>query len=183
MIEAAWVMLDECDILVTYNGPAFDVKHLQREFILAGFTPPSPFKNVDLLKVAKSQFKFPSNKLDYVAQALGVGKKVKHAGHELWTACLSGDEKAWDQMRKYNVQDVRLTEQVYDRLGSWIKTHPNFGVWVGDDVCPRCSSTKLSDHGMHVVGLLSYQRLCCDDCGMWCRGNEIVSRTAIRGVM
>lgn len=36
MVEAAWRLLDECDVLVSFNGVKYDVKHLNREFVLAG---------------------------------------------------------------------------------------------------------------------------------------------------
>ena len=102
MVKQAHRLLDEADIVVTYNGVTFDIKHFQREFILAGMNPPSPFRNVDLLKVVKSQFRFPSNKLQHVSDQLGIGQKTPHTGHELWVKCMAGDVKAWALMKKYN---------------------------------------------------------------------------------
>jgi len=183
MVEAAWTMLDDCDILVTYNGPSFDVKHLQREFILAGLPPPSKFENVDLLKVARGQFKFPSNKLDFVAQALGVGSKIAHEGQGLWTKCLAGDPKAWAKMRKYCMGDVSLTEELYDRLGPWIKNHPHVGLFTGDDLsCFRCGSTVLERDGIVHSKLLGYEQWICTDCGSRSRTNVRASSVTMRGV-
>ena len=70
-------MLEEADAVVTYNGIAFDMKHLNREFVEAGMQPPHMPQNIDLLKTIRKQFKFPSNKLDYVANRL-LGKKKVH---------------------------------------------------------------------------------------------------------
>ena len=39
MIAQAWRLLDEADIVISYNGIGFDTKHMNREFLLAGFTP------------------------------------------------------------------------------------------------------------------------------------------------
>ncbi len=36
------------------------------------------------LQTSRSKFRFVSNKLDYIAQRLGLGKKTAHEGHELW---------------------------------------------------------------------------------------------------
>ncbi|MCX8455345.1 ribonuclease H-like domain-containing protein [Paenarthrobacter ureafaciens] len=116
MIQAVHALVSEADLIVGYNSAGFDMKHLNREFILAGLNPPAPYKNVDLLQTIRKQFKFASGKLDHVAQQLGLGKKTSHAGHELWVRCMAGDPKAWDTMRKYNKQDVVLTEKLYDRL-------------------------------------------------------------------
>jgi DNA polymerase elongation subunit (family B) len=182
MVEQAWRLLNETDILVTYNGPRFDVKHLQREFVLAGLGPPSPFKNVDLLQTARSQFRFASNKLDHVAQQLGLGAKLKHDGHALWTLVLDGDSKAQGRMQKYCVQDVKLTEALYDRLGPWIKNHPHFGLWTGEEKsCFACGSTKLKQHGFTRTSLTVYALLQCDDCGAWSRLNHRKGNVVSRG--
>jgi len=173
MVQAAWDLLNECDALVTYNGVGFDVKHLQREFILAGLTPPAPFKNIDLLRVVRSQFKFASNKLDWVVQQLGVGAKVKHEGHELWTLCMAGDSSAWSRMKKYNVQDVMITEALFDRLSSWVKIHPHHGLFNGDpSCCFRCGKNDMETHGKTHTETSSFDLLRCRGCGAWSRSTK-----------
>jgi uncharacterized protein YprB with RNaseH-like and TPR domain len=112
-------MWDAADVLVHYNGDSFDLKHLRREFLLADLNPPAPAQSVDLLKVVKKEFRFISNKLDHVAQQLGLGAKVAHEGHKLWIQCLQDDPKAWGRMKKYCVQDVNLTDSLHDRLAPW----------------------------------------------------------------
>ena len=61
----------------------------------------------------------PSNKLDYVAQKLEVGAKVKHSGFKLWIDCMAGDDKAWKEMKKYQVHDVNLLIDLYEILLPW----------------------------------------------------------------
>jgi DNA polymerase elongation subunit (family B) len=121
MIKKIHALLDECDAVIHYNGTKFDIPTLNKEFLLAGLAPPSPYKEIDLLRTSRSKFKFPSNKLDYVAQALGLGEKVKHIGHELWIKCMNKDKQAWDMMKKYNIQDVALLEKVYVKMLAWVK--------------------------------------------------------------
>lgn len=182
MIQQVWDLLDAADIVVTYNGPAFDLKHLAMEFVQADMPPPSPHKDVDLLKVAR-QFAWPSRKLDYVSQVLGIGQKVKHEGMGLWRACLEGDDKAWARMRKYNKHDVRLTKEVYDRFGPWIKNHPHMGLWTGEErCCFRCGSTDLEQRGFARTAVTVYARLRCRDCGAWSRANSRKHNTTVRGV-
>ena len=55
MIEGIWKLLDEADAVVTWNGVSFDMKHLRREFVLAGLTPPSPWKDIDLMLTVKRE--------------------------------------------------------------------------------------------------------------------------------
>jgi DNA polymerase elongation subunit (family B) len=178
MVRQAWRLLNETDILATYNGPAFDVKHLQREFAMLGLTPPSPFRNVDLLKTARAQFKFPSNKLDYVSQALGIGKKVPHTGHSLWTQVLAGDTKAWNTFKKYCIQDVRLTEQLLDVLGPWVKNFPHQGLWNGNNLsCYRCGGDNLHMAGLYRTNTQLYTQVLCGDCGAWSKVNKAGTKT------
>ncbi len=85
MLDSVHKLLDEADAIVHYNGSRFDIPILHKEFLLAGMPPPAPAKQIDLLQVARRQFRFVSNKLDYVSQALGLGSKtdsVSGAGPE-----------------------------------------------------------------------------------------------------
>jgi len=111
MLAGIHKLLDEADAVIHYNGKRFDIPSLNKEFLLHGMFPPAPFKEIDLLTVAKSRFRFVSNKLDYVAQSLGLGKKTEHSGHELWVQCMAGIPKAWKTMEEYNKNDVILLEK------------------------------------------------------------------------
>lgn len=174
MIQAAYDLLDEADVVVHYNGRRFDVPHLNREFMLAGMTPPSPFKQVDLLSEVKRNFKFPSNKLAYVSEAIGLKGKVKHEGHELWTRCMAGDRQAWATMRRYNIQDVQLLEDVYDRLTGWLRL-PTHSLYSGKDhTCPACGSEELERRGFSYTKVSAYQQYRCKDCGRYSKGKKAV---------
>jgi uncharacterized protein YprB with RNaseH-like and TPR domain len=122
MLKELHQLMDEADLLVGWNSAAFDHKHINREFLENGITPPSPTKDLDLMTITKANFLFPSNKLDYVAQKLGVGAKVKHSGFKLWLRCMEGDSKAWTEMKKYQIQDVNLLVELYDVLLPWFVT-------------------------------------------------------------
>jgi DNA polymerase elongation subunit (family B) len=103
MLKGIHGLLNDADAVVHYNGTKFDIPTLNKEFLLHSFNPPSPYKQIDLLRVVRSNFRFPSNKLDYVAQRLNLGKKHEHEGHELWVKCMNGDKDAWKRMEKYNI--------------------------------------------------------------------------------
>jgi uncharacterized protein YprB with RNaseH-like and TPR domain len=122
MLEHLHKMMDEADVLVGWNSAGFDHKHINREFLENGMKPPSPVKDLDLMSITKSNFLFPSNKLDYVAQKLGVGAKVKHSGFNLWIECMEGNPKSWKEMKAYQIQDVNLLVDLYDLLVPWFVT-------------------------------------------------------------
>jgi uncharacterized protein YprB with RNaseH-like and TPR domain len=120
MVSTAHALLDLADVVMTWNGRKFDIPHLNREFLGLGFSPPSPYQQIDLYQVVKKNFLFPSNKLQYVSQALGLDGKVAHEGHGLWVACMEGDPEAWALMERYNKQDVWMLEEIYGRVQPWI---------------------------------------------------------------
>lgn len=184
MIERARALLDEADIVVHYNGTTFDMPHMRREFLLEGITPPSPVKQVDLLRTVKKQFRFSSNKLDHVTAQLGLTGKLSHSGHDLWVRCMAGDEKAWALMRRYNKRDVVTTEELYDRLLPWITAHPHVGLYRGDteDTCPKCGSTRLERRGWAYTTVSAFRQYRCKDCGGWSRSGKRSSGTDLRPV-
>lgn len=170
MVNRAWELLDQADALVSWNGKGFDTKHMNRAFLLAGLAPPSPAKEIDLMLVARSRFKFVSNKLDNVAQELGLGSKIKHSGFDLWRRCLLGEAKAWAEMRKYNEQDVHLLVDLYERLLPWITGHPNRNLYDPKvDGCPKCPAgpESLVRQGFRPTMTGMYQRYQCAKCGGW----------------
>jgi DNA polymerase elongation subunit (family B) len=170
MIEEVHALITEADAVIHYNGTKFDMPTLNKEFVLQGMAPPAPYKQIDLLTTARRQFRFPSNKLDYVSSNLGLGSKVKHKGHDLWIKCMAGDVSAWRIMEKYNKQDVKLLEKVYDRLLPWVKNHPNHGLFEGEDAqCTNCGSSSLQKRGFSRTAVGIYQRYQCNDCGSWNR--------------
>ena len=145
MLDSVHKLLDEADAIVHYNGSRFDIPILHKEFLLSGMPPPAPSKQIDLLQVARRQFRFVSNKLDYVAQALGLGSKTEHEGHALWVKCMNDDRKAW------------------------IKNHPNHNAYSANACCPNCGSSKLQKRGTAITTTRHYQRFQCQQCGTWSR--------------
>lgn len=171
MLKKIHTLLNEADIVVHYNGTRFDIPTLNKEFLLHGLTPPAPYKQIDLYSTAKSRFRFVSNKLDYIAQALGLGKKHAHRGFELWVQCMNGDDDAWKEMEEYNKQDVVLLEKVYNTFRPWIRNHPNAGLYIASEVdaCPACGSSDLVRRGYAYTASGKFQRYCCSACGHWSR--------------
>jgi predicted RNA-binding Zn-ribbon protein involved in translation (DUF1610 family)/DNA polymerase elongation subunit (family B) len=177
MLRPVHKLLDTADVVIHYNGLKFDIPTLNKEFITHGFTPPSPYKQLDLLQVARRAFRFQSNKLSNVTQALGMGSKIK-TDFSLWVACMNGDPKAWDKMLRYNAKDVRLLEKLYRQLRPWIEKHPNWSAHKQGLSCPKCGSDNVQRRGEQVAQTRRYLRYHCQGCGAWFRGNKAVG---IRG--
>lgn len=162
MLKGMWKLMDEAEVIVTQNGKKFDEKKLNARFIVHGMTPPSSYLHIDTLKLAKKYFAFTSNKLEYMAKLLKTKhQKLKHKefpGFELWSECLKGNKKAWQQLRVYNVYDVWVLEEVYQRLIVW---DPGFR---SPNKC-TCGSTQFKKNGFFISAPgKKYQRYRCSNC-------------------
>lgn len=170
MMKRIHALLSEADMVVHYHGTSFDIPTLNKEFILHGMAPPSPYRQVDLLRTVRRRFRFASNKLGYVCERLGLGKKYDHEGHTLWIRCMDKQPDAWAEMEQYNRHDVRLLEALYYRLLPWIQGHPNNSAFTGESVCPSCGSHKYQRRGYSLLHTGKYQRYQCQSCSTWFRG-------------
>lgn len=168
-LEALHNLLSEADAVVHYNGTKFDIPRLNTEFAKMGWEQPDPFKQVDMIKTVRKHFSFPSNRLDYVCQELGLGRKVETNNKmALWLSCMEGHAKSKSLMKKYNIQDVHILENLYDELKGWIHNHPNFGLYVDDSsgkpVCTNCGSSHVIKKGVEVTNTRTYRRYRCNAC-------------------
>lgn len=182
VVNAAWELLDQADAVVHYNGKKFDVPHLNTEFLLAELGPPSPYKQIDLCNVVKRQFKFPSNKLQYVSTALGMLGKADTGGFELWKGVMANDPKSWAKMRRYNMQDVRVTEQLFDRLTPWIPNMLSHQLYdgVGPTCCPTCGGGQIQKRGFAYTKVSKFQQYQCMLCGSYFRDSRRVSGVTVQ---
>ena len=171
--DVAWELhqlIDQADITVAHNGDRFDMRKARARFLVHGFDPPSPVRQVDTLKVARSVAMFNSNKLGDLGHQLGVGGKASTGGFKTWLGCMAGDPKCWALMKKYNKEDVALLERVYLRLLPWIENHPNRAVIsCRPDACPKCGvEGQMQARGPRKINATtSLQRFQCQACGGW----------------
>ena len=126
------------------------------------------FITIDTLNVARSKFKFNSNKLNYIAQFLGIGSKIK-TDFGLWKdIMLNNDKAAMAKMVKYCQKDVILLEKVFKHLRPHIAPKSHYGVQFGEDrgSCPECGSDELIRWGTRVtVSGMVKVKYNCKTCG------------------
>lgn len=172
IVYSIWKLLNEAQIVIAHNGIKFDLPKIQSRFIIHGFPPTTPYKQIDTLKVAKQQFGFSSNKLDALATYFNIENKIG-TDFQLWKDCLDGNEQALSYMCKYNEMDVLILEKVYLRLRPYIKGHVNIGLFEDkSNVCPHCGSENI----LPIDGQFSYNNTTltelyrCQDCKAVSRG-------------
>lgn len=157
-----WDLINKADIVIAQNGDSFDIKVINNRLLVHKFTPPSPYKTIDTLKILRKNFSFASNKLDHVGQDLEEGRKVAHRGFDMWKGCLAGNKKDQNTMVKYNIGDVDLLVRIYKRIRAWHRNHPV--IYMNE--CP-IDGGKLQRRGVLQTKFRRYARLCCTTCGAW----------------
>lgn len=172
MVRDAYEFMNEADAVVTYNGNKFDLPTLHKEFVLLGLTPPKPSYSIDLYRTVRKQFRFASNKLDFVCQQLGLGAKTQHKGMDLWRGVINDNPSDQRTMERYNKQDVVLLERLYHKLKPWVSSHPSVPLHNGDTeraACPCCGSLSVQSRGYRYTRTGVFSQFVCNDCGRWSR--------------
>ena len=159
LLAHLWNLLNEADIVIGQNVKRFDTRKVNARFVLNGFPKPAHYRQIDTMIIAKQQFGFTSNKLEYMTDKLcPEHKKSKHKqfpGHELWSECLKGNPLAWAEMKDYNIDDIHGTEALYNVLCSWDNKLPNFECTLMS--CWICLCGSLM--GLCTVSLASTKRI------------------------
>jgi len=175
VLSNMWLLLNEADVVVHYNGVKFDIPVLNKEFLKHGLTPPSPYRQVDLYRCVKGVFRFESNKMTAICEQLDLGGKLKHHGFKLWVGCMKLDPGCWRVMEKYNRKDVVLLERLYRKLLPWIINHPNVASM---SECPRCGAAgQLQSRGTIKTKTMTYARVHCQACGSWSKSRHSIEAT------
>ena len=136
-------VLTEADVYIYHNGDKFDIK-VYNTSALCNDLDPLPYKpSIDTLKILRRRFAFPTNKLDYVAQRLGIGGKIETGGMALWEeTAINANPEAAHHLSIYCNNDVEILSQLYFRIRAWDHKHPAFNLISGEgDACPTCTET------------------------------------------
>lgn len=164
--DSIWKLLDQADITVAHNGDKFDHKKLNTRFLYHGFKPLSHYKSIDTLIVAKNNFSFTSNRLDYITSFLGIPTKTK-TDFDLWKRAYFGEEKALKELAEYNKNDTFVLEELFVKLRPFIKNFPNLNLYNDDNtsVCRNCGSDDISWGGYYYTNVSRYKGWRCNNCG------------------
>ena len=161
---------NQSDEMIGHNGDKFDLAWIRTRCLFHKIEMFPTYVTIDTLKVSRSKFRFNSNKLDYIAQYLGMGKKIG-TDFTLWKdIVLHKDKAALDKMVKYCQNDVILLEKIFKKLQPHMEVKTHYGVIFGEDrgSCAECGSSELVRQRVKVLasGLrkIQYQ---CKTCGKY----------------
>ena len=198
-LDTLWDQLDEATHVEHFNGRSFDMKWINHEFIKYGIAgtghrrkpghgrPPSPYKQIDLMREIKREVRSLSNKLQFLStDLLHLEGKIGASALTLWIdmydARQAGDEVAYQKARakmaRYCRQDVNLLPKMRRQYLPWMRGI-NVNLYNGDpDSCTNCGGTKLQRRGYAYTAVGKRQRWHCAACGSWiqsARGGEFTN--------
>lgn len=175
VVEKLLKVIREADIVVGHNIISFDLKKIKTRALQHGITDWVQPQTVDTYRIAKNEFLFSSNALDYITKYLDQGKKLDTT-RGLWLRIAQGDSSALAEMKKYNIHDVKIQEKVYNKMLPFITNHPNMNVILGSEkiICTNCGSSKIHRNGYRATRTGRYPRYRCDSCGAGFRGKSVI---------
>lgn len=164
-------LVEEADAVLAYYGSGFDLPFLNTRALAGGLSPPVPCTVLDPWKTARGRLKLARNSMDAVASLLKTPHQKQHIPWEQWEVARYGDKKAIDKLLAYNVQDVRVLEDIYFALRPIIANHPYLGERSTPDArhvggrCPSCGSKRSKPHDSRSTRCFAVYRNRCLDCG------------------
>ena len=161
-------IFDEADVVIGHNSDQFDIKVFNTRLLHWHMKPTLVNKSFDTKKISRNNLHLPSNKLDDIADFLGLERKLPHTGKNMWLGCEKGDKKDWKMMKKYCLRDSDIENAVAERLVPFMKSIKDF-TDTERVTCPNplCGSTHMIRRKNRIVKngyKIQYQ---CMDCGSY----------------
>lgn len=168
-------VLITADGWVTHYGSRFDEPYLNSRLLMHNLSPLPPMgkSHIDTWRIAKYKLKMNSNRLASVAAFLGLEEKTPLNG-PIWIKAMAGHKPSLQYVYEHCIQDVKVLEQVYDKIRVLCNDHFNVNlVTQKTNGCPRCGSERLQSRGYSYAYSRKYPRYQCQSCGAWSRGLAI----------
>lgn len=176
MLKQFAVIADRADEMIAHNGDRFDMKHLATRCVKLGVDWNPYNATYDTLKRCRGDFNFPSNRLNDVAEFLGVPGKTK-TKYDWWKKITIAafidrtfDEEYdgyMDEMVFYCNRDVVVLFLVWEIIAPAGKHKHHAGVMAGGEKysCPHCGGTHIKSNKRRVsrTGMIK-RDMWCKDC-------------------
>lgn len=168
-------LIDSADIIIGHNSDTFDIPNIFTRGVQHGYPPPSPFRQIDTLKIAQRYFGFTHNSLDALAKFFHIEGKIPTT-LELWKGCIMGDEDSLIEMEVYNRQDVIVLEKIFYKLRPYAKGLPNMDMYIDEEfpTCTSCGSSNIfiQEDKFFYTNATKFKVFRCNDCGSISRSRK-----------
>lgn len=186
MIKEFIKIAKTADIIIGKNNVRFDDRRVNTLAFIHGLEGISEIigKTDDLEKQMRKFFTFPTTRLDYISDILGLGGKIKMKFDD-WINIVEKDKKnglkAYNKMLKYGLKDVEDTRAIWNKMSKYFKPKINMSVFNSDHVCTNCGSKNIKANGTRIQGRTVYQQFFCNDHGGYAGRKTLGSNKIILG--
>lgn len=157
---------EQSEVVVAHNA-SFDLGVFKARLALHRMPMHKTVKVIDTYKISKGM-RFNSRKLGSLADYFDVSRKITNEGIQLWIRCMNGDADALEEIRLYNVGDIKTLEEVYNCVKAYDNRPINLGQYFNDNEqhCPACGSTDIASTGNLVyTDVSAFDEVICNSCG------------------
>ena len=171
LVRDAMKIVNEADVIVTYNGKGFDAKFLLTRLVKNGYRPQELPIHVDMKNVVKKNFFLLNNRLKTVCKHFLDDNKKDHEGWPLWVKVGQRNKRAMKEMVDYNIQDVVVLEKLFKKMLPLINQIPNHNIYTDGayKCCVNCGSARLIKKGIRPTRTGKVREYQCKDCGKYSR--------------
>ena len=157
-------ILEDADLLITYNGIQCDIPFLQTRLLHHGLDPLVPTAHKDVYYTARHKLKLSRNRLYDVQTFLGLKNEKSPVNLIQWLRALIGNKKAQQEILYHCKQDVLVLEDAYMKLRPLMIAHPRMH---GYGSCNKCGGTLMKNKTYYTTGKNNKITLKCKKCGGW----------------
>lgn len=168
IVQSLADLVREADIIVAHNINGFDLPRLNSRVAMNKQEPLGPKQTIDTLTLSRKHFGFAYNKLDWLAEQFGVGKKID-TDMELWNRAYMGEVKALKEMERYNKHDVVLLEGIFHYMKPYVQRLTRLFDADHEDqwLCTYCGSEGVNNfqrRGYYRTQISTFPKVQCKVC-------------------
>ena len=147
--------------MVGHNGDKFDLAWIRTRCLFHHIPMFPKYLTIDTLKVARQKFRFNSNRLNYIADFLGLGQKIK-TEYSLWKdILLHKDKVAMEKIEAVGLNGFenqfpnQLSGGMQQRVGLARALATNSDIMLMDEAFSALDPLIRSDMQKHLIDLQS----------------------------
>lgn len=122
LVKQVCQLIREHDVVVAHNGSRFDLPMLRTRALRWKLKPLKEVKNIDPCSIAYRKFKLKSNRLDRIADYVGIEAEKTPVRMSTWAdAMLNGDKRAMNYIVEHCERDIEVLAAVFEVVKPFCK--------------------------------------------------------------
>lgn len=166
LVEGLYHLISQADWIIGHNSDKFDIKKFNTKAEKYNIPPRPEAVQYDTIKMLKARYALPSYSLEYAARYFDLNEKKsshgKFPGKSLFDECKKGNMEAWQELQEYNIQDVKVTWELFKRLARHDK-RINMDAFYQKQTC-ICKCQEFYRNGIKYLKSGAFQIWRCKNC-------------------